>query len=215
MSEIGYEKQMDAGTHLNDVTVIQPIFWRGQRVGFAASRAHWLDVGGKDTGFSIDSTEIYQEGMRWAPTKIYEAGRPKTDILDFLRRNSRFGAVLIGDLHAQIAAGETGAQRLRALLDRFGSAAVQAAREAIFAQSERLEREAISALADGVFVAEGALDNDGVGSAPVPVKLTIVVVVGYLVCSIPFISVQLYAVWGNPGSQTRERLLSFRRSTTS
>jgi N-methylhydantoinase B len=64
-----------AGTHLNDVTVIQPIFWRGQRVGFAASRAHWLDVGGKDTGLSIDSTEIYQEGMRWAPTKIYDAGR--------------------------------------------------------------------------------------------------------------------------------------------
>ena len=164
-----------AGTHLNDVTVIQPIFWRGQRVGFAASRAHWLDVGGKDTGLSIDSIEIYQEGMRWAPTKIYEAGRPRTDILDFLRRNSRFGAVLIGDLHAQIAAGETGARRLRALMDRFGYDTVQTAREEIFAQSERLERKAISALADGVYLAEGSLDNDGAGSGPVPVKLKIVV----------------------------------------
>jgi N-methylhydantoinase B len=164
-----------AGTHLNDVTVIQPIFWRGQRVGFAASRAHWLDVGGKDTGMSIDSTEIYQEGMRWAPTKIYDASRPRKDILDFLRRNSRFGAVLIGDLHAQIAAGETGAQRLCALMDRFGHDTVQAAKQAIFAQSERLEREAISVIPDGVYVAEGSLDNDGVGSATVPVKLKIVV----------------------------------------
>jgi len=164
-----------AGTHLNDVTVIQPIFWRGERVGFAASRAHWLDVGGKDTGLSIDSTEIYQEGMRWAPTKIYEAGRARTEILEFLRRNSRFGSVLIGDLHAQIAAGETGAQRLRALLDRFGQETVRSARLEIFAQSERLEREAISAIPDGVYLAEGSLDNDGVGSAPVPVKLKIVV----------------------------------------
>jgi N-methylhydantoinase B len=164
-----------AGTHLNDVTVIQPIFWRDQRVGFAASRAHWLDVGGKDTGLSIDSTEIYQEGMRWAPTKIYEAGRPRNDILDFLRRNSRFGAVLIGDLHAQIAAGETGAQRLRALMDRFGHDTVQAAKQAIFAQSERLEREAIRAVTDGVYLAEGSLDNDGFGSEPVPVKLKIIV----------------------------------------
>ena len=164
-----------AGTHLNDVTVIQPIFWRGQRVGFSASRAHWLDVGGKDTGLSIDSTEIYQEGMRWAPTKIYEGGRPRKDILDFLHRNSRFGAVLIGDLHAQIAAGETGAKRLRALVDRFGYDTVQAAKHAIFAQSERLERQAISAISDGVYVAEGSLDNDGFGPEPVAVKLKIIV----------------------------------------
>jgi N-methylhydantoinase B len=164
-----------AGTHLNDVTVIQPIFWCGQRVGFSASRAHWLDVGGKDTGLSIDSTEIYQEGMRWAPTKIYEGGRPRKDILDFLHRNSRFGAVLIGDLHAQIAAGETGAKRLRALMDRFGHDTVQAAKLAIFAQSERLERQAISAVPDGIYVAEGSLDNDGFGPDPVPVKLKIIV----------------------------------------
>jgi N-methylhydantoinase B len=164
-----------AGTHLNDVTVIQPIFWRGQRVGFSASRAHWLDVGGKDTGLSIDSTEIYQEGMRWAPTKIYEGGRPRKDILDFLHRNSRFGSVLIGDLHAQIAAGETGAKRLRAVMDRFGHDTVQAAKHAIFAQSERLERQAISAISDGVYVAEGSLDNDGFGAEPVAVKLKIIV----------------------------------------
>jgi N-methylhydantoinase B len=164
-----------AGTHLNDVTVIQPIFWRGQRVGFSSSRAHWLDVGGKDTSLSIDSTEIYQEGMRWAPTKVYEGGRPRKDILDFLRRNSRFGATLIGDLHAQIAAGETGEQRLRALLDRFGHETVESAKREIFRQSERLERDAVMAITDGVYTAEGCLDNDGVGTETVPVKLKITI----------------------------------------
>ncbi len=164
-----------AGTHLNDVTVIQPIFWRGQRIGFATSRAHWLDVGGKDTSLSIDSTEIYQEGMRWAPTKVYAGGEPRTEILDFLRRNSRFGATLIGDLHAQIAAGQTGEQRLRALVDRFGYDTVQAAKRDIFAQSERLERQAVAAIPDGRYEAEGCLDNDGAGVDPVQVKLSVVV----------------------------------------
>ncbi len=164
-----------AGTHLNDITVIQPIFWNGQRVGFASSRAHWMDVGGKDTSLSIDSTEIYQEGMRWAPTKVYARGEPRTEILDFLRRNSRFGGILIGDLHAQIAAGQTGEQRLRSLLDRFGLETVLAAKADIFAQSERMEREAVAAIPDGRYEAEGFLDNDGFSDDPVPVKLTVVV----------------------------------------
>lgn len=164
-----------AGTHLNDVTVIQPIFRQGKRIGFATSRAHWLDVGGKDTSLSIDSTEIYQEGMRWAPTKVYAGGEPRTEILDFLRRNSRFGATLIGDLHAQIAAGQTGEQRLRALVDRFGYETVLAAKRDIFAQSERLERQAVAAIPDGRYEAEGCLDNDGSGVDPVPVKLAVVV----------------------------------------
>ena len=164
-----------AGTHLNDVTVIQPIFWRGQRVGFATSRAHWMDVGGKDTSLSIDSTEIYQEGMRWGPTKVYAQGEPRTEILDFLRRNSRFGGILIGDLHAQIAAGQTGEQRLSALLDRFGQGAVLAAKQDIFAQSERLEREAVAAIPNGRYEAEGFLDNDGAGIEPVLVKLSVLV----------------------------------------
>ena len=164
-----------AGTHLNDITVIQPIFWNGERVGFASSRAHWMDVGGKDTSLSIDSTEIYQEGMRWAPTKVYARGEPRTEILDFLRRNSRFGGILIGDLHAQIAAGQTGEQRLRSLLDRFGHETVLAAKADIFAQSERMEREAVAAIPDGRYEAEGFLDNDGFSDDPVPVKLTVVV----------------------------------------
>lgn len=163
------------GTHLNDSTIITPIFWRGRRVGFAASRAHWLDVGAKDPGTPVDSHEIYQEGVRWGPTRLYEAGKPRDDVINLLRLNSRFGEATVGDMNAQIAAGRTGEQRLRALFDRFGAKTIAAARDEIFKQTEMREREAVEALPDGEYRAEGYLDNDGLGSDPLLVKVRITV----------------------------------------
>jgi N-methylhydantoinase B len=161
------------GTHLNDSTIIMPIFWQGKRVGFAASRAHWLDVGAKDPGTPVDSHEIYQEGVRWGPTRLYDAGVPRDDVIDLLRRNSRFGEETVGDMNAQIAAGRTGELRMRALFDRFGAETIAAARDEIFQQTEALERQAVADLPDGVYESEGYLDNDGLGSDPLLVKLKI------------------------------------------
>ena len=163
------------GTHLNDATIFAPIFWNDKRVGFAATRAHWLDVGSKDPGTPMDSHEIYQEGMRWAPTRLYENGEPRRDIIDLLRRNSRFGYGLVGDMNAQVAACRTGEIRLCAILDRFGYETVIAARDEIFRQSEQLEREAVTAIPDGVYTADGHLDDDGLGSDPVPVQVQVTV----------------------------------------
>jgi N-methylhydantoinase B len=163
------------GTHLNDMTVFAPIYWREQLVGFSASRAHWLDVGAKDAGGPMDSSEIYQEGMRWPPTRIYENDKPREDIIEVLRRNGRFGFLAIGDMNAQVAAGRTGEGRYRGILERFGYDTVMAARDEIFRQSEQLEREAVRAIADGVYHAEGFIDNDGLGSAPLPVKMKVTV----------------------------------------
>lgn len=163
------------GTHLNDSTIIMPIFWRGDRIGFAASRAHWLDIGAKDPGTPVDSHEIYQEGMRWGPTRLYENGKPREDVIDLLRRNSRFGESTVGDMNAQVAAGRTGEKRLHALFDRFGAETIAAARDEIFKQTEILEREAVRAVPDGVYHAEGYLDDDGLGSDPLLVKLKLTV----------------------------------------
>ena len=163
------------GTHLNDATVFAPIFHGGVRVGFSSSRAHWLDVGAKDPGGPMDSHEIYQEGMRWPPTRIYEHGQPRSDVIELLRRNSRFGTALVGDLNAQIAAGRTGEARYVALIERFGYDTVQAARDEIFRQSEVLEREAVTALPNGVYESEGSIDSDGLGSEPLRVKLTVTI----------------------------------------
>lgn len=161
------------GTHLNDATIFAPIFWEGKRVGFAASRAHWLDVGGKDPSTSTDTCEIYQEGVRWPPTRIYQNGEPRQDILDVLKTNSRFGYALIGDLNAQVAAMRTGEARFKAVLDRFGYEAVLGARDEIFRQSEQLERAAVAAIPDGTYTAQGYLDNDGHGHGPIPINVRV------------------------------------------
>ena len=161
------------GTHLNDMTVFGPIFVDGTLAGFAASRAHWLDVGAKDPGGPMDSTEIYQEGIRLGPLKVVEGGVQRADITDLLGRNSRFSHPAVGDLGAQIACVRTGQRRLEAIIAKYGMDTIREAREEIFAQTERLERAAVAALPDGVYEAEGALDNDGVGQDPCWVRLTV------------------------------------------
>ena len=121
----------------------------------------------------MDSTSIYQEGMRWGPTRIYDGGEPREDIIDLLRRNGRFGYSLVGDMNAQVAACRTGEARFQAILDRFGYDTYIEARDEIYRQSEQLEREAVAALPDGTYRAEGFLDNDGLGHGPIDVKLRI------------------------------------------
>ncbi|MFG1963713.1 hydantoinase B/oxoprolinase family protein [Nonomuraea sp. NPDC049028] len=164
------------GTHLNDVTVYGPIFVGGELVGFAASRAHWLDMGSKDPGGSMDSTSIFQEGLRMGPMKIYENGAPCRDLHEVIARNVRFPHATLGDMRAQVACAMTGQRRLAEIVGRWGVATVMAARDEIFAQTERLERQAVAAIPDGTYTAGGFLDNDGIDLAtPLPVNVTVTV----------------------------------------
>ncbi|WP_445269502.1 hydantoinase B/oxoprolinase family protein [Streptomyces sp. DSM 41634] len=154
------------GTHLNDVTVYAPIFTEdtedGELIGFAASRAHWIDMGSKDPGGSMDSTSIYQEGLRMGPLKIYEGGEPCEQAHSLIAGNVRFPQPTLGDMRAQVACARTGAKRFAEIVRRWGLPTVLAARDAIFAQTERLEREQIAAIPDGIYEATGYLDNDGI-----------------------------------------------------
>ncbi|WP_245602253.1 hydantoinase B/oxoprolinase family protein [Peribacillus kribbensis] len=163
------------GTHLNDITVISPVFYEEELVGFTANRAHWLDVGGQDPGFSMNATEIYQEGIRIPPTKIYDGGVPLKDIINLIITNSRFSEAALGDLNAQIAACRTGEKRFHEIIGRFSLETVTRSIIDIFKQSELLDREMISQIADGVYEAEGCLDNDGVSNEPVNVKVKVTV----------------------------------------
>ena len=163
------------GTHMHDVTVFAPIFYRGDLAGFAASRAHWLDIGAKDPGVPMDSTEIFQEGVRLPPTQVVREGRPVEDVWSIIESNVRFPRSAIGDMKAQFAVAAIGEHRLGALFDRYGRETVEAAAEEIFSQSERLDREAVGAVPDGVYTAEGFLDSDGVGDDPVRMRVKITV----------------------------------------
>ncbi|MFE2236441.1 hydantoinase B/oxoprolinase family protein [Streptomyces sp. NPDC059442] len=150
------------GTHLNDVTVYAPIHVGGELIGFAASRAHWIDMGSKDPGGSMDSTTIHQEGLRMGPLKIYDRGEPCVLTQDLIARQVRFPQPTLGDMRAQVACALTGGRRLAEIVERWGMATLLAARDAIFDQTERPERERIAAIPDGVYEATGQLDNDGI-----------------------------------------------------
>jgi len=162
-----------AGTHLHDMTVYGPVFLDDGLVGFATCRAHWLDVGSKDAGGSTDSTSIFQEGLRLGPTKVVDRGKLLNDVADVLTRNGRFPYPARGDLFAQIACVKTGQERLAQIMARHGLEVVRRARDEIFAQTERLEREVIAAIPDGHYEAEGALDNDGVSDRPYAVRVAV------------------------------------------
>ena len=163
------------GTHLHDITAIGPIFYEDELVGFGAARAHWGDIGAMDPGSVMGSTNIYQEGLRLGPTRIVRAGKPVREWFDHLRLNTRLPEVSIGDLNAQIASIRTGQQRLMQLLDRIGTRTYRAACENIFEQARALDRRAISQLADGTYYREGFLDDDGVGTDPIKIALSLTI----------------------------------------
>lgn len=160
-----------SGTHLNDMTVFAPIFYNNELVGFSANRAHWLDVGSKDPLAPMDSTSVYQEGIRIGPLKIIDKGEPRKDVIDILCMNSRFPRNARGDLNGQIAACRTGERRLRGLIDRFGVDTIHAATNDIFEQTAYLEKEVFKNIPAGVYQASGYLDNDGVTDDVVIVKV--------------------------------------------
>jgi N-methylhydantoinase B len=164
------------GTHLEDATVFAPIFWNDELVGYTATRAHWEDVGSADPGGGFATTEIYQDGLRLGPVRIIERGEPNHDVLDIIRRNSRVGDAVVGDAFAMVAACQTGETRLHSIIERFGLDTLEAVRDEQFRQSEELDRESIRAIPDGVYTAEGFLDNDGVElDKPVRIRVSVTV----------------------------------------
>jgi len=151
------------------------VVYHGGAVGFAITRAHWRDIGGKNAAYAIDSTEIYQEGLRLGPVRLVDHGRLRADVVDILVRNSRLPVPLKGDMHAQIAACRIGERRYLELLDKFGLYTVRASMQAVFSTTEALERAAIATIPDGVYEAEGFQDNDFQSNEPIPIKVKVTV----------------------------------------
>src|SRR6266545_975534 len=139
----------EVGSHLNDISLFTPVFFEHELVGYAASKAHWIDIGAMEPSQTMASTEIYQEGYRIAPTRIVRKGRLNQELLEFFMLNSRMPKSIQGDFYAQVAACRTGEQRLQAILQRFGRGQFQLAVDEIFQQCERLDREVVEALPDG------------------------------------------------------------------
>ncbi len=164
-----------AGCHLSDVDVVTPIFADDRVVAFSSSRAHWLDIGTADPGFPVNTTEIFQEGIRLGPIRIMRGGAWVRDILDILEWNSRKPKVLRGDLNAQIAAGRIAQRRFDELVVRFTMPVIEQCVETIFQNSEARMRAFISSIPDGIYTEEGYCDDDFVTGEPVKVRVTVTV----------------------------------------
>jgi len=153
----------DGGMHLPDIFVIKPLYVDGTRAAFAATVCHHTDVGGRVPGSNAsDSTEVYAEGLRIAPMKMYEAGKRNDTLFTFIEKNVRVPVKVFGDLRAQLAACHIAERRFLELVECYGAAAVSLYMQEVIDYAERLTRAAIAKLPDGVYGFEDWIDDDGI-----------------------------------------------------
>jgi len=165
------------GAHSYDATLFSPVFdgRTAELFAYCVVRAHWLDLGAKDAGYVLDSTDMHQEGLIFPGTKIVKAGTLDREILELIRFNSRMPDLVIGDFNAQVAALRTGERRLHELLAKFGAETLGAAIEAIQAHGERSARRALAELPKGTWTAVDWLDDDGVTDEPLRMQAAVTI----------------------------------------
>jgi N-methylhydantoinase B len=153
------------GSHLPDLTIFVPVFAGERRLFWTVVRAHQSDIGGATHGaYNPNATEIWQEGLRIPPIKLYEKRRLRDDILDMLALNVRNPDDFRGDLAAMIGAAHLGERRMQKLFGELGADVVEAAIEAVLDAAEVQARAVVATWKDGVFHGEAFLDDDGRGN---------------------------------------------------
>ena len=169
--------QRVAGQHLNNVLIYTPCFEGGRLFGFAATRAHWSDIGGLSTGFGgANALDPWMEGLQLDQIKLYEAGKRDEKVWRLIRDNIRFPDASMGDLRSQIAADRLAETRLEEMLSRYGRATVEQAIERIFDQTEASCRGVVAELPDGVYEAESRFAGSPLdGNQPVEIKVRVVI----------------------------------------
>ena len=173
------------GTHLPDITLISGVYSGGPSapdheptdsapdvlLGYVASRAHHSDVGGMSPGSMPLAREIYQEGLRIPPVRLYRKGVRNEELWATVLANVRTPVERAGDLDAQLAALHTGQLRLLEMVERRGADEVLSAMQGLIAYADRLVEAGIRQIPDGRYEAEDFMDDDGFGSGPVPIRL--------------------------------------------
>ena len=150
------------GNHLPDLTAFVPVFDKGELVFWSINRSHQSDIGGATHGaYNASATEIFQEGIRIPPLRLYEEGRRREDVYEMIVLNVRHPRDFRGDLAAMIGSARIGERRLGQLLAEFGSATTHAAVAAVLDGAERQVRAIIAGWKDGVYEGEAFLDDDG------------------------------------------------------
>jgi N-methylhydantoinase B len=150
------------GCHLPEFLTLKPIFVDGHIEGYAACIAHMVDVGGKVPGSFGDTKNIFEEGLRMPPVKVYRRDEEVADIFSLILANVRMPQYLYGDMKAMIGSLYTAERRVLELIERYGAETYRAIGESIKDTSELLARERIKELPDGEYHFAGAIEDDGV-----------------------------------------------------
>jgi N-methylhydantoinase B len=151
------------GQHLPDIAAFRPVFSQGKRVAIVGTLCHHLDVGGMSPGsYAANATEIYQEGLRIPPSKLFAKGVRNEVLWGLIAQNVRQPSVVMGDLQSQIASLGVGARAVEGLATRYGADTVITSCSAMLDASEAAMRAAIRAIPDGSYEFEDFLDDDGI-----------------------------------------------------
>lgn len=163
-----------AGSHLNDVAVIAPVFADRRLLAFVATTAHHADVGGRVPGSeSGDSRSIFQDGLRLPVARIMRRGRLEEGLWRTILLNSRTPGERVGDLRAQFAANRVGERGVADLARRYGAGGLAEGMAAVLEYTERRIRRGLHAIPPGVYMAAGQTDDDGLEPNPVTIRLAV------------------------------------------
>jgi N-methylhydantoinase B len=153
----------DGGMHLPDIFIFQPLYHEGRHIAFAATISHHSDVGGRVPGSNAsDSTEIYQEGLRIPPLKLFDRGARNETMWSLIEKNVRIPIQVLGDLRAQLAACHIAETQFGDLVTRYGVDKVALYMVEVVDYAERLTRAAVRELPDGEWSFEDWIDDDGI-----------------------------------------------------
>ena len=164
-------------SHLADITFAAPVFVGDELLCFVANTGHWPDMGGKSRGQASigDATEIYQEGIRIPPVKLYEAGTLRRDVLEMILLNIRDAEDRMGDVRAHVGCLKLGERRLQELVERYGEGTLRQGLAELQTVSEIKTRHGITRLPEGEYSAVDYLDDDVDSDEPVPICVKITV----------------------------------------
>lgn len=159
------------GNHLPDLTALLPVFADGRLVFWSINRAHHSDMGGATHGtYNAGATEIWQEGLRIAPLKLYDAGELRDDVMYTIATNVRHSGDFLGDLRASMGSARLGERRILGLLNEYGANTVLQAVDEILDSTERQTRACIRSWKDGFYTGEAVLDDDGHGTVDICIR---------------------------------------------
>jgi N-methylhydantoinase B len=162
--------------HLPDLTAFVPVFADGRLLLWSVNRSHQSDIGGATHGaYNPGATEIFQEGLRITPLKLYDAGELREDVLQMIATNVRHPRDFRGDLAAMIGSARVGERRLQALLAEHGVKEARAGVEAVLDAAERRARACIAEWKDGVYRGEALIDDDGRGHRDLWIRAVVTV----------------------------------------